>query len=115
VRLDKEDFIGRGAIACVKEEGARRKLLGLLLEGDRIPRHGFTVERDGRPAGTVTSGSMGISLGAPVAMAYLEGDAAAAGARVQVLVRGQSVPAAVASRPMYRKGTVRSPKPRRTA
>jgi aminomethyltransferase len=115
VRLDKEDFIGRGAIACVKEEGPRRKLLGLLLEGDRIPRHGFGIEKEGRPAGTVTSGSMGLSLGCPVAMAYLDGDAAATGARVQVLVRGQGIPAVVTGRPMYRKGTVRSPKPRRPA
>jgi glycine cleavage system T protein (aminomethyltransferase) len=116
VRLDKEDFIGRGAIARVKEEGPRRKLLGLNLEGEqRIPRHGFPVERDGRPAGTVTSGSMGISLGHPVAMAYLERDASALGSTVQVLVRGQAVPATVASRPMYHQGTVRSPKPRRPA
>jgi len=115
VRLDKEDFIGRGAIASVKSEGPRRKLLGLLLEGDRIPRHGFDVAKEGRPAGKVTSGSMGISLGSPVAMAYLEGDAAATGAAVQVLVRGQAMPATVAARPMYRKGTVRSPKPRRPA
>ncbi|HEU4764056.1 MAG TPA: glycine cleavage system aminomethyltransferase GcvT [Candidatus Eisenbacteria bacterium] len=115
VRLDKEDFIGRGAIACVKEEGPKRKLLGLLAEGDRIPRHGFAVEQDGRPAGTVTSGSMGISLGAPVAMAYLDGAAAKAGTRVQVRIRGQAVPAVVTSRPMYAKGTVRSPKPRRSA
>jgi len=115
VRLDKEDFVGHGAIACVKEEGPRRKLLGLLLEGDRIARQGFGVTRNGRPAGTVTSGSMGISLGAPVAMAYLEGEAAKAGAQVDVLVRGQSVPASVRSRPMYTKGTVRSPKPRRPA
>src|SRR5688572_19571279 len=115
VRLDKKEFIGRDTIARVKESGPRRKLLGLLLEGDRIPRHGFSVERDGSAVGTVTSGSMGISLGRPVGMAYLEGDAAAAGSRVDVVVRGQATPAVVSSRPMYREGTVRSPKPRRTA
>jgi len=115
VRLDKEDFIGRGAIAAVKAEGPRRKLLGLIGEGNGIPRHGFDVEQDGRSVGTVTSGSMGISLGTPVAMAYIGRDAAQVGGRVQVAVRSQSVPATVASRPMYTKGTVRSPKPRRTA
>ena len=115
VRLDKGDFIGRGAIAGVKEGGPRRKLLGLLLEGDRIARQGAGVEQDGRPAGTVTSGSMGISLGNPVAMAYLEPDAAVPGSKVRIVVRGQGVPATVAGRPMYRKGSVRSPQPRRTA
>ena len=115
VRLDKKEFLGRDAIARVKETGPRRKLLGLLLEGDRIPRHGFSVERGGSAVGTVTSGSMGISLGRPVGMAYLEGDAAAAGSKVDVVVRGQATPAVVSGRPMYREGTVRSPKPRRTA
>jgi aminomethyltransferase len=115
VRADKDSFIGREAIERSRGEGTRRKLLGLLLEQDRIPRHGFAVEREGRAAGTVTSGSMGISLGRPVAMAYLEGDAAVPGAKVDVMVRGQATPAVVSSRPMYRGGTVRSPKPRRPA
>ena len=115
VRADKDSFLGREAIARARSEGPRRKLLGLLLEQDRIPRHGFAVEREGRAAGTVTSGSMGISLGRPVAMAYLEGDAAVPGAKVDVMVRGQATPAVVSSRPMYREGTVRSPKPRRSA
>jgi glycine cleavage system aminomethyltransferase T len=58
---------------------------------------------------------MGISLGRPVGMAYLEGDAAVPGATVDVMVRGQATPAVVSSRPMYHGGTVRSPKPRRPA
>jgi aminomethyltransferase len=116
VRLDKrQGFVGREAIARVKESGPKRRLLGLLLDGERIARHGFAVERAGVPAGVVTSGSMGISLQRPVAMAYLEGDAAAVGSRVDVKVRGEAIPAQVASRPMYAKGSVRSPKPRRSA
>jgi aminomethyltransferase len=115
VRPGKESYIGREAIVRTRAEGPRRKLLGLLLEHDRIPRHGFAVERAGRTAGVVTSGSMGISLGRPVAMAYLEGDAAVPGATVDVMVRGQATPAVVSSRPMYHGGTVRSPKPRRPA
>ena len=114
VRLDKREFIGRDAIARAKQAGVERKLLGLVLEANRIPRHGHGVEFTGKPCGTVTSGSMGVSLGHPVAMAYLAGDAAVVGARVDVVARGQSTPAVVASRPMYRQGTVRSPKPRRT-
>lgn len=114
VRLDKHDFIGKEAIARAKKAGVERKLLGLVLEGNRIPRHDHGVEFAGKPCGRVTSGSMGVSLGHPVAMAYLTGDAAVVGARVDVVARGQSTPAVVASRPMYQNGTVRSPKPRRT-
>jgi aminomethyltransferase len=112
VRLDKKDFIGKDALVRVKESGLKRKLLGLLLDGERIARHGFAVERAGAAAGVVTSGSMGISLKRPVAMAYLEGEAAAVGSRVDVKVRGEAIPAQVASRPMYGNGSVRSPKPK---
>jgi len=56
-----------------------------------------------------------ISLGRPVAMAYLVGDAAKIGARVDVSTRGQATPAVVTGRPLYRQGSVKSPKPRRSA
>lgn len=113
VRLEKPEFIGRDAIRRAKEAGVGRKLLGLVLEGDRIARPGAEVRHDGKPIGRVTSGSMGISVGKPVAMAYLSGDGAKAGARVEVVIRGEATPALVSARPIYRQGTVRSPKPRR--
>ena len=113
VRLEKPDFIGREAIASVKAAGLKRRLLGLILDGARIGRPGFEVEVEGKGVGKVTSGTMGISIGRPVAMAYLEGDAARAGARVDVLTRGERIPAVVSSRPMYTKGSVRSPQPRK--
>jgi len=46
-------------------------------------------------------------------MAYLSGDAAKPGARVEVIARGASTAAALVSRPIYRNGSVKSPKPRR--
>ena len=115
VRLEKQDFIGKQAIQAAKEAGLGRKLLGLILDGERIARPGHAVESGGRPAGRVTSGSMGITVGRPVAMAYLEGEAGIVGARVDVAARGQITPAVVTSRPMYKNGSVRSPKPRRSA
>ena len=112
VRWDK-DFIGRDALRRAKEAGVARRLLGLVLEADRIARAGYEVREQEKPIGRVTSGSMGISVGRPVAMAYLSGEAAKPGARVEVMTRGSSTPAAVTSRPIYRQGSVKSPKPRR--
>jgi len=114
VRLDKSDFIGLPALRVLKEAGSTRRLLGLVLEGERIARPGFEVLSGSRPAGRVTSGSMGISIGRPIAMAYLAGDAAKVGARVDVSTRGQATPAVVNARPLYRQGSVKSPKPRRS-
>ncbi|HEU4335665.1 MAG TPA: glycine cleavage system aminomethyltransferase GcvT [Candidatus Eisenbacteria bacterium] len=113
VRLDKTDFIGRDAIARVKEAGPNRKLLGLILDGARIARHGFDVEQQGQKVGVVTSGSMGISIGRPVAMAYLDASVARPGVQVDVVARDQRIPAMVSARPIYTQGSVRSPKPRR--
>ena len=113
VRLDKSTFFGLPALRVLKEAGTTRRLLGLVLEEDRIARPGCEVLLGNSPVGRVTSGSMGISIGRPVAMAYLSGDAAKVGARVDVSTRGQATPAQVVGRPLYRKGSVRSPKPRR--
>ncbi|HEU4724977.1 MAG TPA: glycine cleavage system aminomethyltransferase GcvT [Candidatus Eisenbacteria bacterium] len=113
VRLEKSDFIGRSAIESAKAAGLTRRLNGLILDGARIARPGFEVEAQGRRVGTVTSGTMGISIGRPVAMAYLDGEFAKPGARVDVVTRGERIPAVVTSRPMYTQGSVRSPKPRR--
>jgi glycine cleavage system T protein (aminomethyltransferase) len=113
VRWEKADFIGRDALRRAKDAGVNRRLLGLVLEGERIARAGCEVRAQEKPIGRVTSGSMGISVGKPVAMAYLSGEGAKPGARVEVQTRGSSTPAAVTSRPIYRQGSVKSPKPRR--
>jgi len=113
VRWEKQEFIGHEALRRVKESGVSRRLLGLILGADRIARAGCEVRSEEKPVGLVTSGSIGISVGRPVAMAYLAGGAAKAGARVEVMTRGVSTAATVASRPIYRKGSVKSPKPRR--
>ena len=113
VRLDKEAFIGKEALVAAKRDGSSRKLVGLVLDGERIPRHGSEVTSQGNPVGTVTSGSMGISIGKPVAMAYTQQDQARTGARLEVRTRGQETPATVSPRPMYHGGSVRAPKPRR--
>jgi aminomethyltransferase len=113
VRMEKGDFVGRDAIARAREQGLSRRLLGLVLDGERIPRHGFEVELGARRVGTVTSGSMGITIGRPVGMAYLDAGVARPGTAVDVVARGSRIPAQVAGRPMYTQGSVRSPKPRR--
>ncbi|HZI89823.1 MAG TPA: glycine cleavage system aminomethyltransferase GcvT [Candidatus Polarisedimenticolia bacterium] len=113
VRMDKEDFIGREALDEVKRAGLARKLVGLVLEGERIARQGSEVTVQGEPVGTVTSGSMGISLGKPAAMAYTRIDSAGTGTKLEVRTRGSESPATVVGRPMYKTGSVRAPKPRR--
>jgi len=114
VRLDKTAFLGQEALLEAQRRGPGRKLVGLVLGGERIPRQGYEVTFQGQPVGTVTSGSMGISIGKPVAMAYARKEHAGVGSELEVRTRGHETPAKVVGRPMYRAGSVRAPKPRRT-
>ena len=102
VKLDKGDFVGRAALAKVKEGGPRRRLVGLSMDAGNIPRHGAAVMKDGEKIGTITSGTHSFFLGHPIALAIVEGPSLRAGDKVSVDVRGREAPAEVAGLPFYR-------------
>jgi aminomethyltransferase len=107
VKLGKGDFIGRDALAKVKEQGPRRNLVGLQTEAGSIPRHGAVVSHEGRRVGVVTSGTHSFFLGYPIALAILEVPSLRVGEKVSVEVRGREAPAEVVKLPFYR-GSARS-------
>jgi aminomethyltransferase len=107
VRLGKGDFIGRDALAKVKESGPRRSLIGLVTAPGDIPRHGAAVTHAGHRAGVVTSGTHSFFLGHPIALAMLEGPSLRVGEKVTVEVRGREAAAEVVKLPFYR-GSARS-------
>ncbi|HXJ48353.1 MAG TPA: glycine cleavage system aminomethyltransferase GcvT, partial [Candidatus Acidoferrum sp.] len=107
VKLGKGDFIGRSALAKVKEEGPRRHLVGLETEAGNIPRHGAAVSRAGHRVGVVTSGTHSFFLGHPIALAMVEGPSLRVGEKVTIEVRGREAPADVVKLPFYR-GSARS-------
>src|SRR5262249_54256762 len=84
VKLRKPDFIGKQALVEQKEEGVKRTLVGFEAEGRRVPRHGMTVETNGRLVGVVTSGAFAPSLERAIAMAYVEPAAVGLGATLDV-------------------------------
>src|SRR5690349_1905028 len=77
VKLGKsQDFVGRGALEKVSRDGPSKRLVGLVLRGRGIARHGYPVHAEGRRSGVVTSGTMSPTLGEAIAMAYVApGDA----------------------------------------
>jgi aminomethyltransferase len=110
VRLDKPgDFVGRTALAARAQAAPQRRLVGLIAESRRVPRHGYRVLWDGAPAGTITSGAPSPTLGAPIAMAYVspevadqaQGDGGAG--RLAVDIRGRAEPARLVPLPFYRR------------
>ena len=103
VKFDKPgEFVGREALAARASSGPSRHLAGLTIASRRIARHGYPVLADGRTCGTVTSGAPSPTLGVPIAMAYLDRQAASrGGAALAVDIRGEAVPAHLTDLPFY--------------
>jgi aminomethyltransferase len=104
VKLDKGPFIGREAIAGVKESGPSRKTVGFrLLERAGSARHGYPVELDGRDVGVVTSGAHSPTLGAEIGLALVEADVAGVGKPLDIVIRSRPVKAEQIKLPFYRR------------
>jgi glycine cleavage system T protein (aminomethyltransferase) len=104
VKLDKPgDFVGRAELERVAAEGPRRGLVGLIVEGRGIARHGYPVAVEDRRTGVVTSGTQSPTLGLPIAMAYVATGDSEPGTMVDVEIRDGRVPARVVPLPFYRR------------
>jgi aminomethyltransferase len=104
VKLDKPgDFIGRAALEKVARDGVARRLVGLMMRGRGIARHGYPVLADARATGVVTSGTHSPSLGEAIAMAHVATADAEPGTMLDVEIRGQRVPAEVVALPFYQR------------
>ncbi len=104
VKLDKGvDFVGREALAREKQEGLRRKLVGIELRDRGVARAGYPILREGAPTGQVTSGTLSPTLKRPIALGYVPPAHAAAGTELAIEIRGKAVPAAIVPLPFYRR------------
>lgn len=103
VKLDKQDFIGKEAIAAQKAEGLKRKIVGIELKDKAIPRHGYDVEVDGKVIGQVTTGYNSISTGKSVCMALIDAEYGKLGTEVNVRIRKRLFPGVVIKKRFYEK------------
>jgi aminomethyltransferase len=103
VALDRKErtFIGRAALEAQRAAGVPRKLVGLLLENRGVLRGHQKVHVPGLGDGEITSGTYSPTLERSIALARVP---AAAGARVQVDVRGKLLEARVVRPPFVRHG-----------
>lgn len=103
VKFDKPEFIGKEALLKQKEEGLKRRIVGIELEGKQIPRHGYLVESDGNVIGEVTTGYRSISTGKSVAMAMVQKGYTKLGTPVEVRIHRKLVPGVVVKKRFYEK------------
>jgi aminomethyltransferase len=98
-RKEARDF--RGAAETLGGAPAIKRV-GIRPEGRAPAREGTEIAaKDGRIIGTVTSGSFGPSLNAPVAMGYVETAFASDATAVDLLVRGKAMPAVISPMPFF--------------
>jgi aminomethyltransferase len=98
----KDDFIGRAALAELKERGLMRKLVGFEMTAPGIARHGYTVHAAGGE-GVVTSGTQTPLLKKAIGLAYLPIDATSPGTAFEIDIRGRRTPARVVPRQFYKR------------
>jgi aminomethyltransferase len=99
-RRAEAGFPGAAMILRQLADGTARKRVGLRPDGRAPAREGTAiVDPAGNPIGTVTSGGFGPSLGAPIAMGYVDADHNAEGSALSLIVRDVARPAHVAPLP----------------
>jgi aminomethyltransferase len=92
--------LGAAALARVRQTGPARRIIGLVVEGPRIPRQGCRVLVSGEDVGDVRSGTQSPTLGRNIATAMVAARAVDHGP-VEVDIRGHRVGAARTRLPFY--------------
>jgi aminomethyltransferase len=99
-RREAGDFPGAATILRQLADGPARKRVGIRPDGRAPAREGAAIlDPAGNPVGRVTSGGFGPSVGAPIAMGYVEAGHTAEGSALALVVRDVPRPAHVARLP----------------
>lgn len=100
VKPNGRPFIGDRVVLSQLESGPSRMLVGFILEGKGIPRHGYGVFAGDELLAPATSGGYSPTLDKGVGMAYVPIELAAEGTSLAIDIRGRRVPIRIARRPM---------------
>ncbi|MBZ9520910.1 glycine cleavage system aminomethyltransferase GcvT [Bacillus safensis] len=104
VKTDKEaDFIGKAALKKQKEEGLKRKLVGIEMIDKGIPRTDYPVFSGEKQVGIVTTGTQSPTLKKNVGLALIETSVAELGSEVEVQVRKKRLKAKIVATPFYKR------------
>lgn len=101
-KLDKPEFIGKEALVEQKTNGVAQRLRGIELDDKAVPRHGYTVLKDGKPVGVVTTGYRLISVDKSCAVALVD-SSLKLGDRVEIQIRRKTFPGTIVKKKFYDK------------
>jgi aminomethyltransferase len=97
---DNKDFIDKDFLFKQKSTGVEKKMVGILLIGRGIPRHGYPlVDENETMIGEITSGTMSPVLKKGIGMAYVKTDFSQIGTKVFLKIRNKMIEAEVVKLP----------------
>lgn len=102
VKLEKSEFIGREALIRQKAEGVAKRLRGIELDDNAIPRHGYNILQNGTIIGQVTTGYRLISTNKSCAVALVDASLKL-GDRVEIQIRKKTFPGTIVKKKFYEK------------
>jgi aminomethyltransferase len=102
VKLAKEQFIGKEALAKQKVVGVQRKRVGVRMTDRGIPRPSFEIcSETGERVGNMTSGTFSPLLNLGIGMGYVKTSSALEGSSVDVMIRDRVAKGKITSFPFY--------------
>jgi glycine cleavage system aminomethyltransferase T len=100
-KFDKDDFVGRAALAHAAAAEPGERLVGFAMREDVLPPEGAQVVRGDRPVGRVTSARRSALAGRPIGLAWVPPDLAEDGAELAISVDGATRAAVVQLEPFH--------------
>ncbi len=103
IKLNKGEFIGHDALAKIKEQGTKRKLVGIEMTERGVSRGGYGIFIDGQQIGALTSGAPSPTLNKNIGMGYVEAAYAVPGTPISIDIRGKQTAAQIVALPFYKR------------
>jgi aminomethyltransferase len=98
-KLDKGPFIGSKAIARIKEDKPKRRLISFVMKERAIPRPGYAIMIDNEKVGEVTSGTHSPTLQQGIGLGYVAREYSKVGAIIYIEIRGKATEATIIKPP----------------
>jgi len=100
--LDK-DFTGSEALRRMKQNGPAKKLVGFEMEDRGIARHGYSVFKEGKEVGLVTSGTFTPTLKKAIGLAFVPVSYSEPGTEIFIRIRDHHAKARIVTLPFYKR------------
>lgn len=100
---NKGDFNGKSKVVYELESGTSRKLVGFIVDGRLVARHGYEIFSNGTKIGHVTSGSMSPCLNKNIGLGYVQKEFAEPGTKLNIKVRSDFIGSQVVKIPFVGK------------